>query len=83
MLLMEHLNETMPGALETRLKFTPVEGMTGAEMLETACRKRGWLLPGARLDTERAASLILDEFRGGKMGRITLEAPPARAGAEG
>jgi ribosome biogenesis GTPase A len=76
MLLMEHLNETMPGALETRLKFAPEEGMTGAEMLETACRKRGWLLPGARLDTERAASLILDEFRSGKMGRITLEAPP-------
>lgn len=78
MQLMEALASAMPAALETRLKFKPEEGMTGAEMMEIACRKRGWLLSGARPDTERAASLILDEFRGGKMGRITLEAPPVR-----
>ena len=76
MKLLEFLRGEMPGAIEARLKFAPEAGMTGEQMLETACRKRGWILSGARPDTERAASLILDEFRSGKMGRITMEAPP-------
>lgn len=78
--LLEFLRTEMPSAIESRLKFVPEEQLTGLEMLELSCRKRGWLLSGARLDTERAAALILDEFRGGKMGRITMEKPPVREG---
>lgn len=81
--LLEFLRTNMPSAIESRLKFVPDEQLTGLEMLEMACRKRGWLLSGARLDTERAAALILDEFRGGKMGRITMEKPPVREGQDG
>ncbi|MFA9381847.1 MAG: ribosome biogenesis GTPase YlqF, partial [Acetanaerobacterium sp.] len=39
-------------------------------------KKRGMLLSGAEVNTERAAIALLDEFRSGKIGRITLETPP-------
>lgn len=44
-------------------------------LLEAACRGRGWLLSGGRFDMERGAALVLDEFRAGKVGKISLEAP--------
>ena len=77
--LLEYLRDAHPAAIETRLKFAPDAESDGFAMMETACRKRGWILSGARPDTERASALILDEFRGGKMGRITLEAAPQPA----
>lgn len=43
------------------------------ELLERCCKGRGWLLSGGRYDTDRGAALILDEFRAGKLGKITLE----------
>lgn len=46
--------------------------------LEEACRGRGWLLPGGVCDTDRGAAIILDEFRAGKLGRITLQKAPAK-----
>ncbi|MBQ3080073.1 MAG: ribosome biogenesis GTPase YlqF [Clostridia bacterium] len=48
------------------------------QVLECACKGRGWLLSGGRFDTERAAGVILDEFRGGKIGKITLEWPEGK-----
>lgn len=45
------------------------------ELLESAARRRGKLLRGAQPDTERAAAILLDEYRAGKLGRITLEEP--------
>jgi len=47
----------------------------GEALVEAACRGRGWLMQKGRPDTERAAAIILDEFRAGKIGRITLELP--------
>jgi len=41
--------------------------------MEDICRKRGWILPGKKLDYERAGRIILDEFRAGVIGNITLE----------
>ncbi|MBQ2747030.1 MAG: ribosome biogenesis GTPase YlqF [Firmicutes bacterium] len=41
--------------------------------MEDICRKRGWILPGKKLDYERAGRIILDEFRAGTIGNITLE----------
>ena len=38
-------------------------------------KKRGFLLKGGEIDYERAAAIVTDEFRGGKLGRITLELP--------
>ncbi len=50
------------------------------ELLSLVGRKRGFLVSGGEIDTERAANMLLDEFRGGKIGRITLEAPFAEGG---
>lgn len=66
---------------ETMARFRVQEDAkdkTVQEILEDACRGRGWLLSGARCDTERAAALILDEFRGNKVGKISLEVPEGR-----
>lgn len=43
--------------------------------LQQAGRRRGFLLRGGEIDTERMARILLDEFRGGVLGRITLEKP--------
>lgn len=44
-------------------------------LLELIGAKRGMKISGGEIDTERAAAMLLDEFRGGKIGRITLERP--------
>lgn len=46
------------------------------DILEEIARKRGMLISGGEPDIERAAAALLDEFRGGKIGRITLDEPP-------
>ena len=52
------------------------DGMTESELLCAVAKSRGFVLQGGVYDTERAARIVLDEFRGGKIGRITLEVPP-------
>lgn len=47
----------------------------GAELLDRIGRKRGFLVSGGDINTERASAALLDEFRGGKLGRISLERP--------
>lgn len=49
------------------------EDMTDYEVLEAVGRKRGFLISGGEINTERAAIILLDEFRSGKLGRISLE----------
>lgn len=65
-----------PDALRARYKLDNVDGMAGWEMLELAAKKRGFLAGRGEYDTERMSAVLLDEFRGGKLGRITLELPP-------
>ncbi len=64
-----------PEAVNTRYKtdIRPEEELKGHEILERIGRKRGMLISGGEIDTERAAVNVLDEYRGGKLGRITLE----------
>ena len=45
------------------------------EILTALGRKRGFLISGGEIDTERAADCVLDEFRAAKIGRISLERP--------
>ena len=47
----------------------------GYRLLETAGKKRGFLISGGEVDTERMAKILLDEYRSGKLGRFTLEVP--------
>lgn len=73
--LLEVLTKTRPTAIEERYKITDVEGLQGWEILEMIGKKRGFLIKGGEIDYERAAVIVADEFRGGKLGRITLELP--------
>ncbi len=52
------------------------------DLLSAVARKRGFLISGGELDTERAAIIVLDEFREGKIGRITLELPSPKKAPE-
>ena len=58
-----------------KLDRAAASGKKAHELLEAVAKKRGFLLSGGVIDTERAAAIVLDEFRGGKIGRISLEAP--------
>ena len=62
--------------IEERYKLTVSEEDDGYALLEKAGRKRGFLISGGEVDTERMSRILLDEFRGGKLGRFTLEFPP-------
>ena len=71
--LMDYLSAHYAAVLTERYKIEVEQGDTGYELLEKAGRKRGFLMRGAQVDTERMARILLDEFRGGKLGRFTLE----------
>jgi len=73
--LLERLRELYPSAIEDRYKFTPDPDAPGYELLEAAGRRRGFLVSGGEVNTERMARVLLDEFREGKLGRVTLERP--------
>ena len=73
--LMEYLAAHYADVLRERYKIDVEEGDSGYDLLEKAGRKRGFLMRGAQVDTERMARILLDEFRGGKLGRFTLELP--------
>ncbi len=70
------LRDISPAPFMERYKLTSIEGMAPEEILEAVARKRGMLISGGEADTERAAITIIDEFRGAKLGRVTLELPP-------
>lgn len=75
--LLEVLRDTYPQAMIARYKLEGIElsGMQGYELLELVGKKRGFLISGGEINTERAAITVLDEFRSGKLGKITLELP--------
>lgn len=73
--LLVRLRELYPQAIEARYKFAPEPDASGYELLEAAAKKRGFLISRGEYDLERMAAVLLDEFRGGKLGRITLEKP--------
>ena len=74
--LMDYLGKNYPQAILERYKVAPEEGDDGWELLQKAARKRGFLISGGEVDTERMSRILLDEFRGGKLGRFTLETVP-------
>ena len=66
----ELLLKDYPGLIKARYKISG-EG----DVLTEIARARGMLVSGGEPNTERAAAALLDEYRGGKIGRITLETP--------
>ena len=73
--LMELLHRFYPNALQQRYQVEAPEGTPGWELIEMAGRKRGYLVSGGEVNTERMSKVLLDEFRSGKLGRFTLEIP--------
>jgi ribosome biogenesis GTPase A len=70
------LKNITPQFLERfKLKKADLDGVQAYELLEIIGRKRGMLISGGEIDTERAANLVMDEYRDGKFGNITLEFP--------
>ncbi len=72
------LNDMYKDTLESRYKITTEESENGYDILMKVGKSRGMLISGGEINTERAAITVLDEFRSGKLGRITLELPDQR-----
>lgn len=72
--LLDYLMENHQHALMQRYKLED-SALRGQELLEAICKSRGFLVRGGELDIDRGIVAVLDEFRGGKIGRITLETP--------
>lgn len=79
--LLEDLMRVMPKETAERYKIKNPDAES-FELLDEVCRGRGFLLRGGNLDYDRACAVILDEFRQGKVGRITLEDAPQLAKKE-
>ncbi|MBE6618424.1 MAG: ribosome biogenesis GTPase YlqF [Ruminococcaceae bacterium] len=76
--LCERLRDCAPELFCARYKIKSVDDikdLDSYELFELVGRKRGFLISGGEIDYERTANILLDEFRGGKIGRISLEKP--------
>lgn len=74
--LIDVLREGYPDRLAERYKLDDISDLQSWEILEAIGRKRGMLISGGKVNTERASVMLLDEYRGGKLGKITMEFPP-------
>ena len=77
MILCERLVKVAPQLFFSRYKLDAAvcEGLDGYDLLQEVGRKRGFLLSGGVVNERRTAEMLLDEFRGAKIGRISLELP--------
>jgi len=74
--LVEYLRVHYESEIKTRYKITEdISNMETFELIELIGKKRGFVISGGETDTERAAKMLIDEFRNCKIGRITLERP--------
>lgn len=78
--LLDFIKELKPADFITRFKLENeyIENIDSYELLKMIGKKRGMLVSGGEIDTERAAIMLLDEFRSAKLGRITVEMPQGR-----
>lgn len=67
------MQKNYPDRLEERYKIKDFEDLEPYELLELIAQKRGMLLRKGEYDTERAAVMLLDEYRSGKLGKLTLD----------
>lgn len=72
--LIERIKELSPKSLCERYKIEELNKDSG-DLLNDIGRLRGCILPGGIIDIERASKIVIDEFRSGKLGRISLEKP--------
>ena len=82
--LVGRLRELYPAELCARFKITDKDAwqdLTDLQLLTLIGKKRGCLIPGGIVDTERVSNLLIDEFRAGKIGKMTIDKLPAPTGA--
>ena len=77
MILCARMMDVARDAFMTRYKLTDdeVDGLDSYDLFELVGRKRGFLISGGQVNHQRCAEMLLDDFRGGKIGRITLDLP--------
>ena len=73
--LLRYLQRHYAGLVEARFRLAPIAGLGDEEVLEAIGRKRGALLGKGRVNLQKAAEVVMHEFRSGNLGRITLERP--------
>lgn len=73
--LLDYLRDNYSDLLCARYKLENIGDMQGYEILEYIGKKRGFVISGGEIDTERAANMVIDEFRSAVIGNITLEKP--------
>ena len=73
--LIEKLKNITPASLEERYKISDIKEMSPLEIMDEIGKNRGALMRGGLIDYEKVSGIILDEFRKGTLGRITLEEP--------
>lgn len=73
----DFLQKSYPNSLKDRFGIDP-DGMETLAILDAICEKRGCLKKGKEPDYARVSGQILDDFRSGKIGKITLELPPEK-----
>ena len=80
MVLARRLMDVAPNSFCERYKLDIDEcrELDGYDLFELVARRRGFLISGGDINSERTATVLLDEFRGGKIGKITLEMPNAQ-----
>lgn len=78
MKLLIFLKENYPESLTSRYKIEYSDGENGFDILEKVGKKRGMMISGGEVNTERAGITVIDEFRSAKLGRITLELPEVK-----
>lgn len=81
-LLLAALRRDHPERLRERFKFKEMLPASTEELMEAVGRKRGCLLKGGRINFEKVQHILLSEFRMGKFGKISFEAPPTEAAEE-
>ncbi len=73
--LLDYLRQRYAGALEARYKITGVADSTDEALLDAIGRKRGALQSGGKVNLNKAAEIVIHDFRQGSLGRISLEQP--------
>lgn len=76
LMLIKLLREKYPDSIEMRYKIDDIGNMSELQILELIGRKRGAKLKGDEIDYEKTAGILINEFRKGILGRISLEEPP-------
>jgi len=73
--LLDYLRQRYPALLEARYKLQGAATLTDEQLLEAIGRKRGALQRGQQVNWQKAAELVIEDFRSSALGRVTLETP--------